>query len=137
MPLFHKLLVPRATVDEMIAQARAELPNECVGLLMGTVDGVVTRRYPLVNVLADPKRFESEPRSMFEAEKARRAEGLEILAVYHSHPTSRAVPSKHDLANRYSDEVLTLIISLETEPPEVKVWRLFEDRFEAAEMEIT
>jgi proteasome lid subunit RPN8/RPN11 len=128
------LIVPRRLYDEMIGHARAEQPNECVGLLAGTVDGVVTRRYPLVNALADPKRFESEPRSMFAAEKARRSEGLELLAVYHSHPSSPAVPSKHDLANAYGPDVLSVIVSLAQAPAEVKAWRLLEDRFEPIEL---
>lgn len=117
------LTMPASVFEAMLAHARAEAPNECVGMLAGR-EGVVVRRFPLVNALASPTRFESEPRSMFEAEKARRMEELEFLAVYHSHPTSPATPSKHDIANRYSDAVLMVIISLEKEPATVKAWRV-------------
>jgi proteasome lid subunit RPN8/RPN11 len=125
------LTVPAALIDEMIAHAKAEAPNECVGMLAGQ-DGVVTLRFPLVNALASPTRFESEAHSLFEAHKAARAEGIEFLAVYHSHPASPPVPSKHDIADRWGDEVLTIIISLATEPAEVKAWRWMGKRFKEA-----
>ena len=47
-----RLEVPRALYSAMLEQARAELPNECCGLLAGTVEegvGRVVARYPLVN----------------------------------------------------------------------------------------
>ncbi|HEV3235646.1 MAG TPA: M67 family metallopeptidase, partial [Gemmataceae bacterium] len=81
----------------MIAHAKAELPNECCGLLAGTIirDGSaiqiptrkVAKAYPLINELASPREYLSEPRSMLAAEKDMRLQGLQVLAVYHSHPT--------------------------------------------------
>ncbi len=106
----------------MVAQAIAELPNECCGLLAGTADGRVVVRYPLVNAAGSPTEFLSEPRSMFLAEKDRRQRGLEFLAVYHSHPTSEAVPSKKDRERNYSSDVVNLIISLAGPVPEVRGW---------------
>jgi proteasome lid subunit RPN8/RPN11 len=128
-----RLQIPLAIHDALIAQARAELPNECVGLLAGLPDGLVLERYPLVNSLADPRRFLSEPRSMFEAEKKRRAAGLEFLAVYHSHPTNPAVPSRTDLENNYSEDVMCLIVSLMHPEPVVKAYWLTSANFREAE----
>ena len=103
MPLSEKARIevylpdlPRAVYQAMIDQARAELPNECCGLLAGVVEeGVarVVRAFPLVNVEASPVEYESEPRSMFEAVRAMLKERLDVVAVYHSHPTSPAVPT--------------------------------------------
>src|SRR5262245_1876866 len=97
----------------MIRHAESERPNECVGFLAGQPDGLVVERLPLVNALASPVRFLSEERSLFAAEKRRRELELEFLAVYHSHPTSPAVPSKIDLAENYwGEDLMSLIISL-------------------------
>src|SRR5438445_6194355 len=104
----------------MLAQAVAEAPNECCGLLAGTLEGEgptarsgrVLRRYPLVNTAASPVEFLSEPRSMFEAVRDMRGVGLDILAIYHSHPASGPVPSRTDLERNYSPDVMNLIISL-------------------------
>jgi proteasome lid subunit RPN8/RPN11 len=121
-PVF--LQIPKRICDDMIAHARAELPNECVGMLVGTPDGQVKDSYPLINELQSPTRFLSEARSMLAAEKRRRDAGLELLAIYHSHPTSPPVPSKYDRADHLSTEILCVIISLTETEPVIKAWRL-------------
>jgi proteasome lid subunit RPN8/RPN11 len=132
-----RLRIPAPIFEAMIDQALAELPNECVGLLAGHADGLVVERYELVNALADPRRFESEPRSMFEAEKLRRQNGLEFLAIYHSHPAGSPVPSRRDVDCNYSDDVMNLIISLERpEQPEVRAWWLTAGSYRDAEWEV-
>ena len=159
------LQVPRRLYQEMLDQARAELPNECCGLFAGIIFtgevsparkkvtslkrkrrspslalqacgeplgcrgkskqvGRVVQRYSLVNAAAAPKLFESEANSTFAAHKDMRRCGTDILAVYHSHPTSAPVPSKTDLERNYSSEVVNLIISLEGEEPFVRGWWL-------------
>ncbi len=114
-----------------MAQAQAEKPNECCGLLAGRVDpdgtAQVEQRYPLANAARSPVEFLSDPRSMFEAERDRRARGLEFLAVYHSHPTSEPVPSRKDREQSYSPEVMNLIISLKEPSPTMRAWWLEAD----------
>jgi proteasome lid subunit RPN8/RPN11 len=124
MSLDQKLQIPRRLLDEMLAQAVAELPNECCGLLAGR-DGWVTHRYPLRNALASPVRYESDPKDLFAAYKDMRRHGTEELAIYHSHPTSDPVPSRTDLErNFYGPAVVHIIISLKDAEPHVRAWRL-------------
>src|SRR5262245_2295643 len=112
-----RLLIPRPILASMLAQAAAELPNECCGLLGGlrTPDGHLraVRFLPLVNAAASPTAYESEPRSMFEAMRELRRSELDVVAIYHSHPSSRAVPSRTDLALNWGERVVNLIISLQ------------------------
>jgi [CysO sulfur-carrier protein]-S-L-cysteine hydrolase len=124
-----RLLIPRPVLASMLAQAVAERPNECCGILGGVaVDGGRLLRvqtwHPLVNAAASPTEYESEPRSMFQAMRDLRQAGLDVVAVYHSHPTSAAVPSRTDLARNYSEQVVNLIISLQNAQPEVRGWWL-------------
>jgi proteasome lid subunit RPN8/RPN11 len=139
-PVLRSLLLPRSLLTQMLAQAEAERPLECCGLLAGVIaaDGVgrVQVCYPLVNEAASPVEFVSEPRSMFEADRDRRRRGLEVLAVYHSHPTSPPVPSRLDQERSYSAEVMNLIISLESTPPAVAAWWLTGSGYEAAEWRV-
>jgi proteasome lid subunit RPN8/RPN11 len=137
---FWQLHVPRSLYEEMLAQAKAELPNECCGLLAGVCEedgsqriGRVLRRYPLVNAAANPKLFESEPYSMFVAIRDMRKHKLEVLAVYHSHPTSEPVPSKTDLERNYSPDVVNLIISLKVAEPVMRGWWLTDRDYREAE----
>ena len=123
----------------MVAQAQMELPNECCGLLAGTIgtDGIarIERRYPLVNALASPTEYESDPASIFAASKDMRERGLEVLAVYHSHPTSDPIPSCKDLERNYQGDVVHFIIGLKGPEPDVRGWWLTTDAFRAAEWE--
>jgi [CysO sulfur-carrier protein]-S-L-cysteine hydrolase len=119
----------------MLAHAVAELPNECCGLLAGRVTtkrdddvpvGTVVRQFPLTNMAASRIEYVSDPRSMFDAYREMRSENLDVLAVYHSHPTSDPVPSRTDRERNYSPEVVNLIISLKDKRPLVRGWWLDE-----------
>jgi proteasome lid subunit RPN8/RPN11 len=122
----------------MIAQARAELPNECCGVLAGVRDQgsevcQAIRRYPLVNVAASPTRYLSHPDSLLAAHKDMRKTGLDILAVYHSHPNGEPVPSPTDQADNYYENAVHLIISLQTASPTIRGWWLTADGVREAE----
>jgi len=119
----------------MIRHAQAELPNECCGLLAGVRDQDAWRVFaihPLVNELESATVYHSEPRSMFEASKAMREAGHEILAVYHSHPTSEPIPSRTDLARQYIPGLMQVIIGLHGPTPTVRAWWLEETTFAEA-----
>jgi proteasome lid subunit RPN8/RPN11 len=140
------LQVPRRFIEEMVAHARTELPNECVGLLAGrfVVEatpgeqriGRVERRYALVNAAASPKLFLSDDRSMFAAHKDMHREGLEVLAVYHSHPTSKPEPSRTDLEQNYWPGIVSFIISLQEAEPRICGWWLGDRDYQPAEWEL-
>lgn len=122
-----RLHIPRHLYNQMLAHAAATLPNECCGLLAGTVAagiGQVSEHYPLVNALGSEREYLSDARSMFAAVRDMQARGLDILAVYHSHPTSDPVPSRTDLERNYSEDVVNLIIGLRDEVPVVRAWWL-------------
>jgi proteasome lid subunit RPN8/RPN11 len=121
-----RLLIPREIHEAMLVHAHVTLPAECCGLLAGTViygQGRVTEHYPLINVLNSPTEFESESRNHFAAHKAMRASGTEVLAVYHSHPNTHPLPSKHDLQRSF-EGVVNLIIGLRDDEPDVRGWWL-------------
>lgn len=117
------LQLPATIYEELVTHARAELPHESVGMLIGK-DGLVFEYIPLVNELKSPTRFLTEARSMLHAEKRRRQLGCEVLAIVHSHPTSEPVPSKYDEADHYSSDVMCVIVSLKEAEPLLRAWRI-------------
>jgi proteasome lid subunit RPN8/RPN11 len=128
--------------EEMLAQARAELPNECCGMLAGRIEraspaeqprGLVLRRFPLANELASPTEYLLESKSWIAAVRATGKEQIEILAFYHSHPASEPVPSRKDRAgSEYYPDAMHLIISLKEPEPMMRGWWLTaEDHREA------
>ena len=140
MPSFV-LCIPNPIYAAMLAQATTVLPAECCGLLAGHLrdDGAVaevTHRYPLLNALASPTEFLSDPQSMFAAIKDLRIHGTEVLAIYHSHPTSAPIPSRRDLERNYSESVMNLIIGLVGEEPEMRGWWLTATEYREGRWEI-
>jgi proteasome lid subunit RPN8/RPN11 len=143
-----RLLLPQPIYEEMLAQAAAELPNECCGLLAGIVSrsetagtgntpvARIVQRYPLVNSAHSPREYDADPRGIFEAVRDSRQKGLELLAIYHSHPTTDPVPSRTDLARNSWPGVVSFIISLRSPVPGMKGWWLGEKDFTAAEWEL-
>ncbi len=140
-----RLHIPRQLYEEMVAQAVSELPNECCGLLAGGKEqraesgehrasdlGLAVRCYPLVNAAGSPVEYVSDPESMFAAVRDMRRLGIDILAVYHSHPTSAPVPSRTDLERNYSPGGMNLIISLKDGKPLVRGGWLTEDEYRGA-----
>jgi [CysO sulfur-carrier protein]-S-L-cysteine hydrolase len=121
----------------MVAQAVVEAPLECCGFLAGPPfaggEGTVAARYPLVNAAASPVEYEADPRSLLGAHKDIRRQGWDVLAVYHSHPTSPPIPSRTDLARAYWTGVVHFIISLKSSQPEVRGWWLAEAAYCEAE----
>jgi proteasome lid subunit RPN8/RPN11 len=135
------LLLPRQCYDAMIEHAQSEQPNECCGLLAGVIDlenGIwrVHKHYALINEAASPIEYRSEPRSMFQAIKDMRPHGYEIVAIYHSHPTSAPIPSRTDLERNYSTDVVSFIISLQGTEPILRGWWLRENSYQEAAWEI-
>jgi proteasome lid subunit RPN8/RPN11 len=107
------MLTITATAAAAIAtHALATYPDECVGLLLGQLDGehksvvcsfAVENRWSGQVALAehdDPHsrrdRFYLDPRDYLRADREAQAAGLEIVGCYHSHPDHPAEPSERD-----------------------------------------
>lgn len=113
--------IAQSLIDEMVAHARQDLPNECCGMVGGT-DGTASVVIPVVNSAASPLRFEMDPQGQYNALKAIEDEGKEMLAIYHSHTKSAAFPSQTDVNQAVNwPDAIYLIVSLEDpESPVVK-----------------
>ncbi len=100
----------------MLDHARAAYPKECCGILVGadSADGrVASIAVTSANVYqGDQKdRFDLDPRAFLQADKLARAEGLQVLGFFHSHPDCDAYFSATDLANSwpsYSNVVMSI-----------------------------
>jgi proteasome lid subunit RPN8/RPN11 len=87
--------VPAALRRALEEHADAEAPNEACGLIAFR-EGVAERYIPCINQAASPYRFELQPHDPMDF--FLEDEGYE-LAVFHSHPTDSARPSRTDLEN--------------------------------------
>ena len=111
--------MPAALRRELEAHAAAEEPNEACGLLAFR-NGVAERYIPCVNEAASPYRFELKPQDPMDFYLE--DEGYE-LAVFHSHPTDSARPSRTDIANIGLWESRPYLI-LSRPTTELAAWRI-------------
>jgi len=118
--------ISREALDEVIAHARAAAPQECCGILLGT-DEAITIVCPARNV-TDPadaeRRFEIDPREHFAARRLARQNGLRVVAFYHSHPRGPEHPSATDVDDAMYPDVLTMIVSLASDTPRARLFRI-------------
>lgn len=124
-------------LDEIVAHAREELPNECCGMVAGR-DGKATAVHRARNAFASPLRYEIHPSDQFRITTEIEERGEEIAAIYHSHTKSEAYPSQTDinLAASWPDP-LYLICSLEDpSAPTVRAFSIREGRVQEVELEV-
>jgi [CysO sulfur-carrier protein]-S-L-cysteine hydrolase len=127
--------IAQSLIDEMVAHAREDLPNECCGMV-GGADGEASVVIPVVNSAASPLRFEMDPQGQYNALKAIEGDGREMLAIYHSHTKSAAYPSQTDVNQAVSwPDAIWVIVSLEDpESPVVKGYWLKDLKVADAEL---
>ena len=130
--------IPQDLVDEMIAHAREDLPNECCGMVGGR-DGEATDVIRVTNAAASPLRYEMDPQEQYDALKAIEDDGGELLAIYHSHTKSAAYPSQTDvnLAAAWPEQVYLIVSLAEDDAPDLKGYLLRDARIADAEIAIT
>jgi len=129
--------IPRELVDEMVAHAREDLPNECCGMVGGR-DGEATEVVRVVNAAATPLRYEMDPQGQYNALKQIEDKGGELLAIYHSHTRSAAYPSQTDVnqAVAWPDQVYVIVSLEDADNPDVKAFMLKDLRIADAEFEV-
>ena len=127
------ITISQNIIFEIFEQAFRDLPNETCGLLVGK-ENEITKIFPLTNTDQSPEHFSFDPVEQFQVLRAARAEGLSVIANYHSHPASPARPSVEDIRLAYDSNILYFIASLEAETPVLKAFQIIKE--EVTEIEI-
>jgi proteasome lid subunit RPN8/RPN11 len=126
-----RLTLPEALYDRLVDDARASPEDEICGLLAGAGE-VCSAVYPVKNISPTPQiTFYMDPQSQIDAMFAMRRSGEAMLGIYHSHPSTPALPSARDVAGAAYPGVAYLIISLvDLERPEVAAFVFDNGEFE-------
>jgi proteasome lid subunit RPN8/RPN11 len=116
------MTIASSVVDDVIAHAKECQPLECCGVLLGRPDHI-TQSVRARNLADSSTRFLLDPKAHIDARRAARAQGLEVVGFYHSHPHSQAFPSATDLAEAAYLECVHLIVGFVEGKPEVRLFR--------------
>ena len=111
-------------LEAIIRHAEACYPKEGCGLLCGTRDAA-ERFVPMENMKASESEYEMDPQQLVLQLRSFRESGLELVAIYHSHPYGPARPSKRDAASAYYPAAASIIVSLaDLKSPKVAAFRI-------------
>lgn len=123
-------------VQEMIAHAQEEAPNECCGILAGP-PGQIAALYRTANASASPVRYSIEPREILRITQEVEGKDWEMLAFYHSHTHTQAYPSATDIKLAFWPDSLYLILSLsDPRQPVIRGFYLRDGQVTEEELEI-
>ena len=129
------LQIKKHIIQQIIVNAQKDLPNETCGYLAGN-NGVITEIYPLTNIDHSPEHFSFDPYEQFATVKDARNKGLDIIANYHSHPSTPARPSVEDIRLAFDSTIRYFIVSLATEIPDVKAFIIKDGIVEKEPLEV-
>jgi len=128
--------IPRALVDDMVAHAHADNPNECCGLVSSR-DGEAVKVYRTTNTEASVFRFVIDPSEQLRIYNEIEDAGLDLGAIYHSHTRSEPYPSQTDI-NFAKDwpGVLWIIVGLAEQLPKVRTFAIAGGDVSETELEV-
>lgn len=95
------LRIGKRALEEIEAHMEETYPNECCGLIIGSVSGgdrraVRSWRCGNLNTERAVDRYELDPRDMLRAERDLEGSDEDIIGIYHSHPDHPSRPSGFD-----------------------------------------
>lgn len=137
------LRLPRALRDRIVDHARADLPRECCGLIGGLpgdldLSGPRIELFPLTNVAPGLDFYEIDANDLFRVTRELDADGRDIVAIYHSHPTGPARPSETDIELAFWPDAWYLICSLDDPAsPDLRAFRIVDGAVREATVELT
>lgn len=95
----------------------------------------VVKVFKMTNVSASPVRYSLDPKEQLAVYNTLDDEGWELGGVWHSHTHTEAYPSPTDV-RLASEDVPYLIVSLMTDPPDIRAYRIVKPSWDAATGEI-
>lgn len=130
------LTIPRLIYDEMVRECIDGLPNEACGFLGGK-DGGATTLYPLANAALSPVNYRPEGKQMLAAFNDMDEQGLELVAIYHSHVASPAYPSVTDVREAHHPVAYVIVSLSDQASPECRAFDVIKSDWRAETGEIS
>ena len=108
----------------MIAHATADFPLECCGIIGGQGDDL-NNIYRIKNIDESKVTYLMDPKEQIKVFKDMRNLGIDLRAIYHSHPNHPAYPSQTDVRLAYYPEAFYIIIAInDKKETEVRGFRI-------------
>ena len=111
------MLVIRADlVDEILAHARRDHPDEACGVVAGPEGSDRPVRFiPMLNAARSPTFYEFDSADLLQLYKELETNGEEPVVIYHSHTATEAYPSRTDIAYAQEPNAHYVLVSTRSE----------------------
>jgi proteasome lid subunit RPN8/RPN11 len=118
------LVISADTVDEIVAHARRDHPDEACGIVAGPVGSDRPERFiPMVNAARSPTFYEFDSLDLLRLYREMDDRDEEPVVVYHSHTSTQAYPSRTDVA--YASEPGAHYVLVSTREPDTVEFRSY------------
>ena len=125
----------RQFVDEMVAHAIEDAPNECCGIVAGK-DGDAVKLFRAKNAEASPYRYKVDDQDLFRIFTECSDNDWDFLAIYHSHTASEGYPSPTDVRLAFwPDAYYVLVSTKDPASPVVRAFRILDGEISEEEIE--
>ena len=92
------LTISQSLVDEIVAHARRDHPDEACGVIAGPEGSDRPERFvPMLNAAGSPTFYEFDSTELLALYKEMWARDEEPVVIYHSHTATEAYPSRTDI----------------------------------------
>ena len=126
------LSISRELVEGIRVHGAETYPHECCGALLGRdlEPREIVALFPLINRRDDSprNRFSVSAQDVVDAEKSARAQGLDVVGWYHSHPDHPARPSQYDRDHAWPWYSYIIVSVAKGQPQDMTSWRLDDNR---------
>ena len=124
-------------VDQVLAHARRDHPDECCGVIAGR-GGVATRLFEMTNAERSPTGFVFDSAEWLRVHRSMEDADEDLLVVYHSHTMTEAYPSRTDVRwSANTPGTSWLLVSTRSEQDEVRSYRIEDGVVTEEEVRVT
>lgn len=129
--------IAKPLIDEIVAHALDDLPNECCGLIGGD-EHEMRSVHRARNAANTWLRYEVHPSDQIRIMDQIEADGEEMVGIYHSHTKSEAYPSLTDinLAAAWPDPLYLICSVADRDAPVVRAFEIRDGEVEEVELEV-
>jgi [CysO sulfur-carrier protein]-S-L-cysteine hydrolase len=118
------LRIRRELVDEIVAHARRDHPDEACGVIAGPEGSDTPERFiPMLNAARSPTFYEFDSGDLLKLYREMAANDEVPVVIYHSHTATEAYPSRTDANIAAEPDAHYVLVS--TRDPEVHEFRSY------------
>ena len=118
------LQIRRELVDEILAHARRDHPDEACGVIAGPEGSDTPERFiPMLNAARSPTFYEFDSGDLLRLYREMDAEDEVPVVIYHSHTATDAYPSRTDVS--YASEPDAHYVLVSTKEPDQHQFRSY------------